>query len=50
MDILARRPDLRQKYAEAKDRAHAIDPADPQVYNEEKAAVIREIESLISRG
>ena len=50
MDILARRPDLRQKYAQVKDRAHAIDPADPQVYNEEKSAVIREIESLISRG
>jgi len=48
MDILARRPDLRQKYAKAKDRAHAIAPVDSQVYNEEKAAVIREIESLIS--
>ncbi len=47
MDILARRPDLRQKYEEAKDRAHAIDPGDPQVYNKEKEAVIREIEAQI---
>lgn len=50
MDILARRPDLRRKYEEAKDRAHAIDPADPQVYNKEKEAIIREIGDQISRS
>lgn len=49
IDILLRRPDLRRKYEEAKDRAHAIDPADPQVYNREKEAVIKEIEALIPR-
>lgn len=49
MDILGRRPDLRQKYEEAKDRAHSIDPGNPQVYNKEKEAVIREIEALIDR-
>ncbi|MDM0019846.1 GrpB family protein [Variovorax saccharolyticus] len=47
IDILNRRPDLRRKYERAKDRAHAIDPADPQVYNREKEAVIKEIEALI---
>ncbi|MDM0109786.1 GrpB family protein [Variovorax sp. J22R24] len=45
--ILQRRPDLRRKYEEAKDRAHAIDPANPQIYNREKEAVIKEIEALI---
>ncbi|RIX84604.1 GrpB family protein [Acidovorax cavernicola] len=45
MAVLARRPDLRKKYEEAKDRAHSIDPADPQVYNREKEAVIREIQA-----
>jgi len=49
IDILDRRPDLRRKYEEAKDRAHAIDPANPQVYNREKEAVIHEIEALIPR-
>ncbi len=49
MGILGHRPDLRQKYEEAKDRAHAIDPSNPQVYNKEKEAVIREIEALIDR-
>lgn len=48
IDILQRRPDLRRKYEAAKDRAHAIDPVDPQVYNREKEAVIREIEAAIS--
>jgi GrpB-like predicted nucleotidyltransferase (UPF0157 family) len=50
MRILERRPDLRSRYEEAKDRAHAIDPADPEVYNREKAAVIREIHALIDAG
>jgi GrpB-like predicted nucleotidyltransferase (UPF0157 family) len=49
MAMLDSRPDLRLKYEAAKDRAHAIDPADPQVYNREKEAVIREIEALIGR-
>ena len=49
MDILGRRPDLRRKYEEAKDRAHAVDPANPQIYNREKEAVIREIEAQIPR-
>lgn len=48
MGILNRRPDLRRRYEEAKDRAHAIDPANPQVYNKEKEAVIKEIEAQIS--
>jgi GrpB-like predicted nucleotidyltransferase (UPF0157 family) len=43
MDILNRRPDLRRKYEAAKDRAHSIDPANPEIYNREKDAVIREI-------
>lgn len=46
IDILERRPDLRRKYEAAKDRAHAIDPANPEVYNREKEAVIKEIEAL----
>jgi GrpB-like predicted nucleotidyltransferase (UPF0157 family) len=50
MRILERRPDLRSRYEEAKDRAHAIDPVDPEVYNREKAAVIREIHALIDAG
>ena len=43
IEILNRRPDLRRQYEEAKDRAHAIDPADPEIYNREKEAVIMEI-------
>ena len=43
IEILNRRPDLRRKYEQAKDRAHHIDPANPQVYNREKEAVILEI-------
>jgi len=50
MEVLDRRPDLRQKYEEAKDRAHSIDPADPQIYNREKEAVIREIQAQIGRA
>ena len=45
IDILRRRPDLRERYERAKDRAHAIDPANPQVYNREKEAVIRQIQA-----
>jgi len=45
MEILNRRPDLRRKYEETKDRAHSIDPANPEIYNREKEAVIREIHS-----
>lgn len=47
MDILDQRPDLRRKYEEAKERAHAIDPVNPEVYNREKAAVIQEIHAQI---
>lgn len=43
MEILNRRPDLRRKYEEAKDRAHGVDPANPEIYNREKEAVIKEI-------
>uniref|UniRef100_UPI000D3C50F9 GrpB family protein n=1 Tax=unclassified Variovorax TaxID=663243 RepID=UPI000D3C50F9 len=50
IDILARRPDLRSRYEQAKDRAHAIDPVNPEVYNREKEAVIREIHALIDAG
>lgn len=48
--ILNSRPDLRRKYEDAKDRAHAVDPANPQVYNKEKETVIQEIEALILAG
>ena len=41
--ILSERPDLRRKYEQAKERAHAIDPANPEIYNREKEAVILEI-------
>ncbi|QNK66638.1 GrpB family protein [Variovorax sp. PAMC26660] len=47
MEILGRRPDLRRKYEEAKDRAHTIDPVNPEVYNREKDAVIKEIHAQI---
>lgn len=43
MEILNRRPDLRRKYEDAKDRAHSKDPANAEVYNREKESVIREI-------
>lgn len=49
IDILERRPDLRLRYEQAKDRAHAVDPANPQIYNREKEAVIKEIEAQIPR-
>ena len=48
IEVLNRRPDLRRKYEQAKDRAHAIDPADPEVYNREKEAVILEIHESAS--
>lgn len=47
MDILHRRPDLRRKYELAKDHAHMIDPVNPEVYNREKDAVIKEIHAQI---
>lgn len=50
MEILARRADLRQRYEAAKDQAHALGPVNPQVYNQAKEAVIREIEAQIPRG
>jgi GrpB-like predicted nucleotidyltransferase (UPF0157 family)/GNAT superfamily N-acetyltransferase len=50
IEILSRRPDLRRRYEEAKDRAHAVDPANPQVYNREKEAVIKEIEAQIPKA
>ena len=34
-------PDLRRRYEAAKDRAHAIDPVNADIYNREKEAVIR---------
>jgi GrpB-like predicted nucleotidyltransferase (UPF0157 family) len=43
MEILNRRPDLRKRYEEAKERAHSIDPMNPEIYNREKEAVIKEI-------
>lgn len=48
LTILQQRPDLCRKYEQAKDRAHAVDPADPQVYNREKEAMIKEIEAEIA--
>ncbi|MBN8756681.1 MULTISPECIES: GrpB family protein [Variovorax] len=50
MEILARRPDLRKSYEQAKDRAHAIDAVNPEIYNREKEAVIREIHAQIERA
>jgi GrpB-like predicted nucleotidyltransferase (UPF0157 family) len=50
IDILERRPDLRTRYEEAKDRAHAIDPVNPEIYNREKAAVIQEIHAQIEHA
>jgi GrpB-like predicted nucleotidyltransferase (UPF0157 family) len=44
MAILNRRPDLRRVYERAKDRAHGIDPSNPEVYNREKEAAILEIQ------
>jgi GrpB-like predicted nucleotidyltransferase (UPF0157 family) len=46
--ILNRRPDLRRRYEQAKERAHAVDPADPERYNREKEAVILEIHRAAS--
>jgi GrpB-like predicted nucleotidyltransferase (UPF0157 family) len=43
LEILRRRPDLRRRYEDAKDRAHAIDAVSAEVYNREKEAVIRAI-------
>ncbi|MEP6721913.1 MAG: GrpB family protein [Variovorax sp.] len=47
MEILRRRPDLRGKYEDAKDRAHMVDPVNPEVYNREKEAAIKEIHAQI---
>jgi len=47
MQILNRRPDLRRKYEAAKDRAHLADPVNPEIYNREKEAVIRQIQEQI---
>jgi GrpB-like predicted nucleotidyltransferase (UPF0157 family) len=44
IEVLERRPDLRRRYEQAKDRAHSIDPANPEIYNREKEALIREIQ------
>jgi GrpB-like predicted nucleotidyltransferase (UPF0157 family) len=49
LSILRQRPDLRRKYEAAKDRAHSIDPVNPEIYNREKEAVIREIHALIGQ-
>src|SRR5262245_591305 len=37
--ILGNRADLRRRYEAAKDRAHALDPANPEVYNRAKEGV-----------
>lgn len=47
MEVLNQRPDLRRRYEEAKDRAHLIDPTNPEIYNREKEAVIREIHEQV---
>ena len=47
LELLRRRPDLRRRYERAKDHAHAVDPANPETYNREKEAVIREIQGEI---
>jgi GrpB-like predicted nucleotidyltransferase (UPF0157 family) len=41
--ILNKDPSLRRRYEAVKDRAHSIDPVNPDVYNREKEAVIKEI-------
>lgn len=43
IEILTKRPDLRRKYEKAKERAHTVDPENPENYNREKEAVILEI-------
>ena len=45
--ILNQRPDLRRRYEQAKDRAHSIDPTNPEVYNRAKETVIKEIHDQI---
>lgn len=47
MEILNKRAALRRKYEEAKDRAHLIDPVNPENYNRAKEAVIKEIQDEI---
>jgi len=47
MEILNQRPDLRRRYEEAKDRAHAIDPVNAEIYKREKEAVIRQIHEQV---
>jgi GrpB-like predicted nucleotidyltransferase (UPF0157 family) len=48
LELLRRRPDLRRRYERAKDHAHAVDPANPEIYNREKEAAIREIQDETS--
>ena len=45
--ILSQRPDLRRRYEQAKDRAHSLDPANPEAYNRAKETVIKEIHDQI---
>ena len=48
--ILAQRPDLRRTYEEAKDRAHSVDPANPEIYNRAKQTVIAAIHDEIEKS
>jgi GrpB-like predicted nucleotidyltransferase (UPF0157 family) len=47
LELLRKRPDLRRRYERAKDQAHAVDPVNPEIYNREKEAAIREIQREI---
>ena len=44
-EILNKHPDLRRRYEQAKDKAHAIDPVNSEVYNKAKEAIILEIQN-----
>ena len=44
VNTLQKSPDFRRKYEQAKDRAHAANPKDPQSYNRAKESVILEIQ------
>ena len=50
VNALKSREDLRRKYEAAKERAHLLEPSDPERYNQAKKQVIDEIyEEIDSR-
>ena len=46
VEILTQRADRRRRYESAKDRAHAIAPLNPEIYDRAKEGVIRAIQAL----